>query len=131
MMYLLDTNICIYIINNKPVQVFERFSAIKIEQVAISSISVAELAFGVQKSGSQRNKWALQNFLSPLTILDYPAYAVWHYAELRHELQSNGKVIGGLDMLIASHALSLNATLVTNNTKEFERITQLKLENWV
>lgn len=130
-MYLLDTNICIYIINNKPIQVFEKFSKIDIRQVAISSITVAELAFGVQKSGSQRNKMALEKFLNPITILDYPANAIWHYAKLRHDLQAKGTPIGGLDMLIASHAIALNAILVTNNTKEFERISDLTLENWV
>lgn len=130
-MYLLDTNICIYIINHKPIQVFEKFSKIDIRQVAISNISVAELAFGVQKSDSPRNKLALEKFLSPLTILEYPNHAIWHYAKLRHDLQSKGKVIGGLDMLIASHAIALNATLITNNVKEFKRIPELLLENWV
>lgn len=129
-MYLLDTNICIYIINNKPMQVFEKFSKIDIRQVAISSITVAELAFGVQKSGSQRNKMALEKFLNPITVLDYPTNAVWHYAKLRHDLQVKGTPIGGLDMLIASHAIALNAILVTNNTKKFERISDLTLENW-
>lgn len=130
-MYLLDTNICIYIINNKPIQVFEKFSKIDIRQVAISSITVAELAFGVQKSGSQRNQLALDKFLNPISILDYPSNAVWHYAKLRHDLQSKGTPIGGLDMLIASHAIALNAVLVANNTKEFERVSELRLENWV
>lgn len=130
-MYLLDTNICIYIINHKPVQVFERFSAIDINEVCISNISVAELAFGVEKSGSNKNKVALEKFLSPLTVLAYPNNAIWHYAKLRYELQSKGQLIGGLDMLIASHAIALNATLITNNTKEFERIPNLLLANWV
>lgn len=94
-MYLLDTNICIYIINHKPIQVFEKFAKIDIEQVAIFNISVAELAFGVQKSGSQKNKLALEKFLSPLTILAYPNNAIWHYAKIRHDLQAKGTPIGG------------------------------------
>ena len=131
MMYLLDTNICIYVINHKPQQVFERFRQYQLGQLAVSSITASELAFGVEKSGSERNKQALKKFLSPLEILPYDEQAVWHYAQLRHDLQSKGQTIGSLDMLIAAHALALDVVLVTNNTKEFERIEGLKLENWV
>ena len=131
MMYLLDTNICIYLINHKPQQVFERFRQYQLGQLAVSSITASELAFGVEKSGSERNKRALKKFLSPLEILPYDEQAIWHYAQLRHDLQSKGQTIGSLDMLIAAHALALDVVLVTNNTKEFERIERLKLENWV
>lgn len=131
MMYLLDTNICIYVINHKPQQVFERFRQYQLGQLAVSSITASELAFGVEKSGSERNKQALKKFLSPLEILPYDEQAVWHYAQLRHDLQSKGQTIGSLDMLIAAHALASDVVLVTNNTKEFERIERLKLENWV
>lgn len=131
MMYLLDTNICIYLINHKPQQVFERFRQYQLGQLAVSSITASELAFGVEKSGSERNKQALKKFLSPLEILPYDEQAIWHYAQLRHDLQSKGQTIGSLDMLIAAHALALDVVLVTNNTKEFERIERLKLENWV
>lgn len=131
MIYLLDTNICIYIINHKPQQVFERFKNYQLGQLAISSITASELAFGVEKSGSERNKQALNKFLSPIDILPYDDQAIWHYAQLRHHLQSSGKTIGSLDMLIAAHALALDVVLVTNNIKEFERIPHLKLENWV
>ena len=131
MIYLLDTNICIYVINHKPQQVFERFKQYKLGQLVISSITASELAFGVEKSGSERNKQALNKFLSPLEILPYDEHAIWHYAKLRQDLQSTGKPIGSLDMLIAAHALALDVVLVTNNTKEFERIGGLKLENWV
>ena len=131
MIYLLDTNICIYVINHKPQQVFERFRQYQLGQLAVSSITASELAFGVEKSGSERNKQALKKFLSPLEILPYDEQAVWHYAQLRHDLQSKGQTIGSLDMLIAAHALALDVVLVTNNTKEFERIERLKLENWV
>lgn len=130
-MYLLDTNICIYVINHKPEQVFERFRQFRLGELAISSITASELAFGVEKSGSMRNKQALNKFLAPLEILPYDEQAIWHYAQLRHRLQSSGQLIGSLDMLIAAHALSLYCTLVTNNAKEFERIDGLKLENWV
>lgn len=131
MMYLLDTNICTYVINHKPQQVFERFRQYQLGQLAVSSITASELAFGVEKSGSERNKQALKKFLSPLEILPYDEQAVWHYAQLRHDLQSKGQTIGSLDMLIAAYALALDVVLVTNNTKEFERIERLKLENWV
>lgn len=131
MMYLLDTNICIYVINHKPQQVFERFRQYQLGQLAVSSITASELAFGVEKSGSERNKQALKKFLSPLEILPYDEQVIWHYAQLRHDLQSKGQTIGSLDMLIAAHALALDVVLVTNNTKEFERIERLKLESWV
>ena len=130
-MYLLDTNICIYVINHKPAQVFERFRQFRLGELAISSITASELAFGVEKSGSMRNKQALNKFLAPLEILPYDEQAIWHYAQLRHQLQSSGQLIGSLDMLIAAHALALDCALVTNNTKEFERIDGLRLENWV
>lgn len=131
MNYLLDTNICIYIINNKPPHVFEKFKEFQLGQLGISSITASELAFGVEKSGSERNKQALNKFLAPLEILPYDEQAIWHYAELRHQLQSKGKVIDSLDMLIAAHALALNAILVTNNVKEFKRVKGLIVENWV
>lgn len=130
-MYLLDTNICIYVINNKPAQVFEKFKQFQIGELAVSSITASELAFGVEKSGSERNKQALNKFLMPLEIIPYDDQAIWHYARLRQQLQSKGQTIGSLDMLIAAHALALDVVLVTNNTKEFERIDDLKLENWV
>jgi len=129
--YLLDTNICIYIINNKPPHVFEKFKQYQLGQLSISSISASELAFGVEKSGSLRNKNALDKFLAPLDVLPYDESAIWHYAKLRQSLQSKGQMIGSLDMLIAAHALALDTVLVTNNMKEFERIDGLKLENWV
>nr|AGC70621.1 VapC toxin protein [Acinetobacter sp. M131] len=118
-------------INHKPEHVFERFKQYQLGQLAISSITASELAFGVEKSGSERNKQALNKFLSPLDILPYDEKAIWHYAKLRQDLQSTGKIIGSLDMLIAAHALALDVVLVTNNIKEFERIDGLKLENWV
>ncbi len=130
-MFLLDTNICIYVINHRPAQVFEKFRQFQLGELAISSITASELAFGVEKSGSMRNKQALNKFLAPLEILPYDEQAIWHYAQLRHQLQSSGQLIGSLDMLIAAHALALDCALVTNNTKVFGRIDGLKLENWV
>lgn len=128
---MLDTNICIYIINQKPQYVFEKFEQYEIGEIAISSITASELAFGVHKSGSEKNKAALMKFLAPLEVLPFDEHAIWHYASVRHDLQSRGTPIGALDLLIASHALSLDLTLVTNNTKEFERVDGLRLANWV
>ncbi|MDH3001327.1 plasmid maintenance protein [Chelonobacter oris] len=131
-MYILDTNICIYIINHKPKQVFERFQQLNLGDLAISSITACELAYGVEKSGSQKNITALQKFLAPLTILPLGEHVVWEYASIRAELEKKGQVIGSfLDMLIAAHARQEKAILVTNNIKEFERVPHLTLENWV
>ena len=128
---MLDTNICIYIINQKPMQVFEKFTQYKVGEIAISNITACELAFGVEKSGSDKNKQALLNFLAPLEILPFDENSIWHYAHIRHLLQQQGTPIGSLDLLIAAHALSLNIPLITNNTKEFVRIPNLMLDNWV
>lgn len=131
MKYLLDTNICIYIINHRPEKVLKRFYQYEIGDIGTSAISAGELAFGVEKSGSTRNRVALAKFFTPLEILPFDEKAIWHYGKLRAALQRQGNLIGPLDMLIAAHALSLSMTLVTNNTKEFSRIENLALENWV
>lgn len=129
-MILLDTNICIYIINAKPVDVLERFRHYRMGDVGLCSIVAAELAFGVAKSGSLRNRQALEMFLAPLTILPFDQQASWVYGDLRADMQMRGTPIGSLDTLIAAHALSQQATLVTNNTREFAMVPGLRLENW-
>lgn len=129
--YLLDTNICIYIINRRPPGVFAHFEALRAGEVAISSITGSELHFGVARSGSSRNLLALEKFLAPLVIAPFDATAMHHYGTLRHRLDAQGTPIGAMDMLIAAHALALNITLVTNNLREFSRVPGLKLENWV
>ncbi len=131
MKYLLDTNICIYIIKQKPQLVLNRFANISPLDIGVSTITVAELEFGVQKSlHPQQNRSALQKFLSPLNIYDFDTNASMLYGILRAKLESKGTTIGSLDMLIAAHALSLDFTLVTNNEKEFNRIDKLLIENW-
>lgn len=130
MTYLLDTNICIYIINVKPAHVIKRFRLEKMSDIAISSITASELAYGVAKSGSAKNRLALDTFMAPLNILPFDESVIWHYADLRALLEKKGCQIGTLDTQIAAHALALSATLVTNNTREFERVPGLKLENW-
>jgi tRNA(fMet)-specific endonuclease VapC len=129
---MLDTNICIYLIKNKPAEVKEKFNQYEVGEICISSISVSELYYGVYKSQMvERNLQALALFLAPLNIVDYDEKAAIVYGKIRSDLEVNGKVIGSLDMLIAAHAESIGVTLVTNNTKEFERVDGLKLENWV
>ena len=132
MNYLLDTNICIYIIKQKPKSVLNRFANISPLNIGISMITVAELEYGVSKSlYPQQNRAALQKFLSPINLYDFDANASALYGILRAKLETKGITIGSLDMLIAAHALSLNCTLVTNNTREFERVEGLEIENWV
>ena len=128
--YLLDTNICIYIINRKPTEVFQRFEGLTVGDIGISSITGAELVYGVEKSGSARNRQALEKFLAPLEVITFDDAAMRQYGQLRARLEKQGTPIGPLDMLIAAHAMVLGSILVTNNTREFERIPSLALENW-
>ena len=129
--YLLDTNICIYVINHRPAAVLARFLAHEIDGLGISAITDSELYWGVCKSGSVRNQTALDRFLSPLAVLDYDQAAARKYGELRAYLDKQGTPIGQLDQQIAAHALALGLTLVTNNLREFERVPGLVVENWV
>ena len=132
MNYLLDTNICIYLIKRKPPEVLQRFLQLQPGSVFISSVTTSELYYGAQKSQKvQTNLEALNNFLLPFRIVDYDESSSFLYGELRADLEKRGQPIGPLDMMIAAHALSLDVPLVTNNTKEFERVKGLKLENWV
>ena len=131
MNYLLDTNICIYIIKQKPACVREKFSTLEPGSVGISSLTASELCYGVSKSKKvSQNSQALAEFLAPLVVAPYDESAAMHYGKLRADLEKSGCVIGSLDMLIAAHALSLGLTLVTNNESEFKRISGLKIENW-
>lgn len=131
MKYLLDTNICIYIIKQKPEKVFKKFRRLSVGQVALSSVTYSELSFGVQKSQRKaQNEAALQQFVAPLEILPYPEDASLVYGEIRAELERKGAPIGPLDTLIAAHARFLDLTLVTNNVAEFSRVPKLKVENW-
>lgn len=133
MKYLLDTNICIYIINEKPKNVLRKFEQYPVHEFGISSITHAELQYGVEKSKNKdTNQNALDEFLLPLTILPFHGKKlVAYYGEIRTLLESQGKTIGPFDMLIAAHALGLHLTIISNNIKEFSRIPNLKCENWV
>jgi tRNA(fMet)-specific endonuclease VapC len=128
---LLDTNICIHVINARPPAVLERFRQHRMGEIGVCSVVAAELANGVAKSGSTRNRQALEMFLAPLMILPFDEAALWVYGDLRAELERKGTPIGSLDTMIAAHALSQQSRLVTNNTCEFARVPGLALENWV
>ena len=130
MSYLLDTNICIYIINSRPANVLQRFHQERIGNIGISSITASELTYGVIKSGSEKNRFALEMFLAPLEIYSFDESVIWQYGEVRADLEKQGKPIGALDTMIAVHALALNTILVTNNTREFSRVEGLHYENW-
>jgi len=131
MEYLLDTNICIYIIKKRPFGVFEKFKSLSIGSIGISSITLAELQYGIMKSSfPEKNQEALDKFITPLEIIDFDYNATIEYGKIRAELERRGTSIGPLDTLIAAHAKSLDLILVTNNEKEFERILGLKVENW-
>ena len=132
MKFMLDTNICIYIIKQKPPVVIKRFYQTEISEIGISSITLSELLYGVSKSSKpEQNQIALTQFIAPLDILSYGDEAAQYYGELRAHLEKHGKPIGSLDMLIAAHALSTNCVLVTNNEKELIRVPNLKIDNWV
>ena len=131
MIYLLDTNICIYIINKKPPAVVKRIQSKLPEQIAISSITLAELEYGIVRSRyPDRNRIALLEFLIPFMILDFDQMASVVYGWIRSFLESKGKPIGPMDLLLAAQAKSRNMILVTNNEKEFNRIDGLQTENW-
>lgn len=130
-MYFLDTNICIYLIKESPARVIRTLQSKRPDEVAISSVTFAELQFGVEKSQHvEKNQKALDRFLAPLDIRSFDVEAGRAHARVRADLQRRGKTIGALDMMIGAHALALDATFVTNNVREFKRIRGLQIENW-
>jgi len=129
--YMLDTNTCIYIIKQKPKHVIKRFRQTQVSEIGISSIAISELEYGVIKSAKpEQNKLALAQFLAPIEISDYDHAAAQHYGKIRSHLERQGTPIGSLDMLIAAHAQSIDSVLITNNESEFQRVPNLKIENW-
>ena len=130
MRYMLDTDICIYTINERPAAVLRAFRQFQNAGLGISSVTAAELFFGVARTGSQRNMDALRRFLATLEIASFDALAAEVSGSMRAWLASHGTPIGPYDNLIAAHAHALGVTLVTNNTREFERVPGLKVENW-
>lgn len=136
MNYLLDTNICIYIIKKSPEKVIKKLEAIvKAEdknEIYLSSVTVSELYYGVEKSAqADKNREALKGFLTPFQVVDFDLRSAEIFGQVRSNLEKKGTVIGPYDLQIASVALAHDFILVSNNTKEFERVKSLQLENWV
>lgn len=131
MRYMLDTNICIYAIKHRPPEVLDALRAHESAGLGVSSITAAELYFGAARSGSARNLAALHQFLEPLELADFDHPAAAAYGRLRATLEAAGTPIGPLDTQIAAHALALGVTLVSNNTREFQRVPGLALVDWV
>jgi tRNA(fMet)-specific endonuclease VapC len=130
--FLLDTNICICLIKRKPIEVVQKLQTLAISEVGMSSITLSEMEYGVSRSARRdQNKLALAKFVTPIEILPYDDLAAKEYGELRSYLESRGTPIGPLDTLIAAHALSLQCTMVTNSEKEFSRVPNLKVANWI
>ncbi len=132
MKYLIDTNICIYLMNSQPAEVITKFKRIDPGNIAISSITVSELQYGIFKSKQKiKNQQRLNEFLFPFIVLAYGEEETKKYGEIRATLEVKGLTIGPLDLLVAAHAKSQNLILITNNEKEFNRINGLEVENWV
>lgn len=134
MRYLLDTNICIYLINRKPHHeaVLRHMDGMMYGDILISAITIAELRYGVAKSAHlERNREKFESFIERFEVVDFDDAAAAAYGQIRAGLESAGTPIGPLDTLIAAHALSLQSTLVTNNVREFERVPGLAIVNWV
>ena len=132
MLYMLDTNMCSYIIRDNPKGIFKKLKQVEEEHiVALSSIVVSELLYGAKKRGSVKLIKVVSLFIEQFVIYDYDKESAHEYAQIRTTLEKKGQIIGVHDMLISAHALSLGATVVTNNTKEFKRVDGLSIENWV
>ena len=131
MKYMLDTNMCIYIIKRHPERVLKKVITLPVGDVCISSITLAELMYGVHKSQHQKkNETALSEFISPLDIMPFDEGVTHHYGRIRAYLENKGIPIRPLDMMIAAHAQWLGSTLITNNSKEFIRVPDLSIEDW-
>ena len=131
MKYMMDTNICIYAIKSKPESVIRKILSQNPEDLCISVVTYAELMHGVGKSQAvEKNRIAMSLFLSAITVLDFDGEAAEAYGQIRAELERKGTPIGPMDLLIAGHARSQGLILVTNNTREFARVTGLRIEDW-
>ena len=131
MSWLLDTNICVFLIRQKSAIALSRFQAHPPTDILISSLTVAELRYGADKSARPaKNHAAVTAFLTPLTVVDFEITAADYYGTIRSDLERRGVPIGPLDTLIAAHAMSLGVTVVTNNTSEFARVPGLAIEDW-
>jgi len=129
--YMLDTNICIYVIRNRPAGLRERFNSLA-EQLCISAVTLAEMLYGAEKSERcAENLAVVEQFAARLEVLPFAERAAAHYGQLRAELERAGRPVGAYDMMIGGHARSEALILVTNNQREFQRMSGLRIENWV
>lgn len=132
MLYMLDTNMCSYIIRNKPQNIKEKLKDVEKEHtIALSTVVVSELMYGAKKKGSEKLFDLVLSFIENFQIMDFDKNSALAYATIRVELENSGNIIGSNDLFIAAHAKGSDAILVTNNTKEFEQVVGLRLENWV
>ena len=128
---MLDTDMCSYIIKEHPESVRQRFQTLAMEQLCISVVTYAELIYGVARSSSKRvNRPIIEDFVRHLDVMDWDTEAADQYGVIRAELEAAGTPIGAMDMMIAAHAKSIKAVLVTNNQKHFTKVKGLKVENW-
>lgn len=131
-LYMLDTDICAFVLRRSSPSLLKRLQATPLVQQAMSVVTYAELLFGIQLSMKKKaNQAAVDALVHHLAVLDWPQEAAKHYAEIRADLKKKGTMIGSNDLLIAAHARSLDATVVTNNIKDFGRVKGLKVENWM
>ena len=129
--YLLDTDICSYIMKRSHPALLERIRSVPIADQALSVVTAAELLYGVKLSTRQKQaREGFKAFVRHLEVMEWPLEAAEHYADIRADLRRRGEMIGANDLLIAAHARSLKAVLVTNNVREFSRVKELKVENW-
>lgn len=131
MKFMLDTDTCIYVINKRPQGVFDRFKQERVGNIGLSSITLSELRYGAEKSPNPgKNLAALEDFITPLEVLEYGEEEAEEYGRIRSYLEMRGEPIGSMDMLIAAHAKSLGVILVTNNGREFKKVPGLPIETW-
>ncbi len=130
--YMLDTDMCSYIIKERPVSVLQHFQELNMEDICVSIVTYAELMYGVERSSSKRiNHSVIKDFTRYLDIISWNLGAADEYAVLRTDLEAKGTPIGAMDMMIAAHSKSINTILVTNNQKHFSKVKGLAIENWV
>jgi tRNA(fMet)-specific endonuclease VapC len=132
MEYMLDTDICSYVIKERPSSVLTHFRKLRMDQLCISVVTYAELIYGVEHSSSKRvNRQIVDDFIKHLGVIEWNKTAAEHYGNIRADLQKRGSLIGAMDMMISAHARSRKAVLVTNNESHFRRVKNLKVENWI
>lgn len=126
----LDTNICSYILRRHPLEMIERFAALDRQQLWLSAVVAAELRFGAAKLASPKFSSAVEAWLAGFDVRPWPVEAAHHYAQMRAVLERTGQPIGGMDMMIAAHAMAEDSVLITNNAREFLRVPGLAVEEW-